>query len=311
MSIVGYGPLERIDGPLPSPPVYGLLQAAAAPAAGVTIVPDVDSQGIERWMNGVEVFPYPAGPAVAWNACAPGTFFIPKDDGAADVANPQFGAFTVYLAERCKTYKVWDDAQFKQRAMIAFEAIESAAVAREFMSGRAMPLNPHLADGNGAFPNGATPTSPQNALALLEGEIAKSGQLGVIHMSPQMINVLANYHVLDAKTGVQRTMSGNVIVPDPGYGIDVASGTPVNPTGKTGAGGTKEWIYATGTLEVRRTELFVTPDTAAEAIDRGTGRGAEVGRPNTYIYRAERYYLIDWDTQVQAAVLADRCSTTC
>jgi hypothetical protein len=56
--------------------------------------------------------------------------------------------------------------------------------------------------------------------------------------------------------------------------------------------------------------MFVTPERVDQALERGTG-GASTGRPNTIVYRAERYYLVDWDTQVQAAVLVDLCSTEC
>src|SRR5205814_10119737 len=137
----------------------GLLPAAAAPAAGVTLVTDVDSKGRERWVNGVEVFPFPAGPALAWNACAHGTDHRAKHD-SADFTNPQFGALTLYLEQHCKTYKTWDDAEYKARIALSYEAVESAGLATEFLGGYELPLNPHLADGNGTFPNGDTPTSP-------------------------------------------------------------------------------------------------------------------------------------------------------
>src|SRR5579864_1225244 len=99
---IGYGPLQRIDGPLPVPAVYGLLPAAAAPAAGVRIVVDVDqsptdlndlsstgetmdaalarlkregiipaSAGDYRWLNGAEVYPYPPGQPSLYSTCDP------------------------------------------------------------------------------------------------------------------------------------------------------------------------------------------------------------------------------------------------
>jgi hypothetical protein len=303
MGEAGYG-TWRIDGPLPEPPVYGLLQAAAAPAAGVTIVPDVDDQGRERWLDGVTVYPYPPGPALAWDSCARGTApLVTKDDGA-DVENPEFAAMTIYLAERCRSRKVWDQASFKARATTSLAAFEGGAVAREFMSGEVLPLSPHLADGNGSFPNGDTPTSPINGLALLEGEIGLSRQLGVIHMSPQLAIWLSNYHVLDLQGKILRTKVGTPVIPDAGY-TEGAS-----PAGHAAASPGQQWMYATGTIEVRRSEMFVTPERVDQALERGTG-GASTGRPNTIVYRAERYYLVDWDTQVQAAVLVDLCSTEC
>lgn len=350
MTTVGYGPLWRVDGPLPIAPLYGLLQAASAPAAGVRIVVDVENQavsaaleqveaslarvnalcaagaseadilaavleavdvqsqfeaagGVERWINGVEVYPYPPGPAHVWDACAAGSDAVEKDFGT-DLDHPQFGAMTVYLAETCTTYKVWDQAAFKARAIIAFSAIEGAAVAKEFLTGDVLGLNPHLSDGNGVFPNLDAATNPQNALALLEKEIAATGTLGLIHMSPQMITVLANYKVLDDKTGVFRTPSGNVIIADAGYG---AGATPAGHAAATGA---EEWMYATGPVDIRRSAIFTLPDDVSQAVERGSG-GASTGRPNSITYRVERYYAVDWDGELQAAVLADRCKVTC
>ncbi len=302
MSSVGFGPLWRIDGPLRSPPVYGLLQAAAAPAAGVTLVTDVDGENVERWINGVELYPYPPGPAHVWDPCAPASEFVEKEAGG-ELAHPQYGAMTVYLAETCTSYKVWNQEAFKARAMLALEAVEGAAVAQEFLTGQVMTLNPHLADGNGTFPNGDVVTSPQAALALLEAEIAKSGQFGLVHMSPQMATVLANYHVIDAVGKVLRTKVGTVVIPDAGY----VNGT--TPKGHAPAAGTEEWMFATGTIEVRRSARFTTPDDISQALDRGSG--ATAGMPNSITYRVEEYALVTWDTDVQAAVLADRCMTEC
>jgi hypothetical protein len=276
--------IARIDGPPPVPPVYGLLQAAAAPAAGVRIVPLAAGEGVERWLNGTEVYP------------------TEKSFGE-ELPNPQFGAITAYLPETCTAYRIPSQEEFKARAAVALAAVEGSIVAREFLTGNRVSVNPHLSDGSGVFPNGDTVTSPLNALALLDKEIALTGRLGLIHMSPQMLDVLANYRVIDTKTGVNRTPAGNVVIPDFGY----ADGA--DPTGHAAATGSQEWMYATGPIDIRRSEMFTTPDRVEQAVDRGTG--ATTGRTNSITYRAERYYLIDWDTVLQAAVLADRCRTTC
>lgn len=345
MTSIGYGPPWRVNGPLPSRPVYGLVQAADAPAAGVTLVVDVEVAGlqaaleeaagerdslvaaagdeasirlalnevadiqarldaatradIQRWINGVAVYPYPIGPALAWNACAVASEAVAKGDGAA-LPNPVFGAMTVYLAETCTAYQIPSQEEFKARALLALSVIEGAAVATEFLTGAVLPLNPHLADGNGTFPNADVVTSPLNALALLEGEIAVSGKAGLVHMSPQMLTVLRSMYAMDEKGGVIRTGVGTVVIPDAGYAVGA------NPAGHAAAAGTQEWMYATGPIELRRSEMFVTPEDVSQALDRGAG-----GKPNSLTYRAERYWLADWDTEVQAAVLADRCVTTC
>ncbi len=72
---------------------------------------------------------------------------------------------------------------------------------------------------------------------------------------------------------------------------------------------TEEWAYATGPVDIRRSEIFTTPDTLAQALDRSLG--ASNSRPNTITYRAERYFAVDWDSALQAAVRIDRCGSTC
>jgi hypothetical protein len=336
---IGFGPLERIDGPLPLPPVYGLLQAAAAPAAGVRIVVDVEEQGAvdlndlsstgetmdeaiarlkregilpeqaggERWLNGAEVFPYPPDTPSLFDPCASNLATAGSKSFGSDLEHPKFAATTIYLAETCTSYKVWDQDEYKARAVVALTAVQSAGVARQLMTGEANPLSPHLADANDncVFPNGDTATNPMNALALLEEQIGLTGKLGLVHCSPQFASALRERFQVDDRGGVIRTINGNVVIPDAGY----AAGS--TPHGHAAPTGTEEWIYATGPVDVRLSEIFVLPERVSEALDRGTPDSATTGRPNSITYRAERYTLATWDTELQAAVLTDRCMTGC
>jgi hypothetical protein len=342
---IGYGPLERIDGPLPVPAPYGLLQAMAAPAAGVRLVvdtPDSDVLGVDlsqteetldeaiarmkreeilpknagdlRWLNGAEVYPYPPGQASSDHACKVGT--VPRKDFGTELQHPEFNAITVYLAESCKSYKVWNQEEFKQRALLALTAVQGTAIERNLLTGEACDAQaPFLADGLGKFPNGSTPTSPMNALAYLEEEIGLSGQLGIIHCSPGFTTTLRQYFQVDNRTGVIRTINGNVIIPGDGYArssLDPDKGVGYgSPAGRAASTGTQEWIYATGPIDIRLSEMFMIPEQVSQALDRGTVAGATTGRPNTFTYRAERYAMATWDTELQAAVLSDRCQTSC
>lgn len=294
---VGSGPLWPVNGPPPVPPLYGLLQAAAQPAAGVRFVPDTDGQGIDRWMNGIEVHPYPPGLADVWDSCSSGSAGGTKSEGAV-IPLPQFGAYAVFQGIVCTMYQVPDQAAFKARAIVALEAVEGAAVAKQLMTGGhdSLLLSPHLSDGNGTFPLGSAATGVSYAIAKLEDEIAKSGKLGLIHCSPGVATIARERFAIDNKTGVIRTINGNVVIPDAGY---VGGATPF---GQDAPGANQEWMFATGPIDIRRTEVFTTPDNVAEALDRSI---------NKVVYRAERYYVVDWDTEVQAAVLVDRCQTTC
>lgn len=292
----GVGPLWRIDGPLPLAPQYGLLQAARSES--VRIVPDQDDRGIERWGNGVELYPYPPDEAHVFDSCGVyGSTPTTKEFGTS-MDFPQFDAMTVYLAETCTSYRVWNQDAFRARAVAAMGAVEGAAVEREFMNGDIFAGSPHLADGQGTFPNLDASTSPMNGLALLELEIADSGRRGVIHVSPGLATALAAALLVSDVGGVLRTINGTVVVPGYGYGDS-------HPAGHATASGSEEWAYATGPIDVRRSETFTIPETVAEALD----RNGET--PNSITYRVERLYLVTWDTVVQSAVLIDRCSDSC
>lgn len=316
MTMFGYGPLERIDGPPPLPPVYGLLQAAAAPAAGVRIVVDAEATGPdlgdsafglegitipqagrERWLNGVQVYPYPPDLGDTFDACATGSPAEEKAEGGV-VPLPRFEAITAYLPETCSALGIGDQEAFRARAVLALGAVEGSIVAREFLTGARMLNNPHLSDGEGTFPNGDSATSVSNGLALLEAEIAKSGKQGLIHCTPMAATAARERFAIDDRGGVLRTINGVVVIPDFGY---VNGATPDGGGHPDPAVG-QEWMYATGPIDIRRSEVSTTPDRVEEALDRSA---------NSITYRAERYYLIDWDTVVQAAVLVDRCFTTC
>jgi hypothetical protein len=299
---IGYGPLWRVDGPPPLPPVYGLLQAAERPAAGVRLIPDVDERGVDRWGNGVEVYPYPPDCAEVFDPCAPGTVQEAKGFGS-DLEHPQFGAMTVWVPVSCTAQSIGDQEAYKARAVAVLAAVEGAAVARELMTGDKMPLQPNFSDGDGVFPNGDSVTTPQRGLALLEAEIARSCRQGLIHLSPQLATFLRDRWAIDEKDGVLRTANGIVVINDFGY-VDGAT-----PNTHAGPVGDEEWMYATGPIDIRRSEVFVVPENVSEALDRGLG--ATNDRTNEITYRAERLYLADWDTHVQAAVRVDPCRTEC
>jgi hypothetical protein len=337
-----------VDGPPPLPPVHGLLRAAAAVAAGVRFVVDtaagpVDENSIapgdaeleqglyrkgdgtiwmrlaggaedvqvyvpanagrERWLNGVAVWPYPPDVPEVWDSCAGGSGPSEKSSGT-ETELPEFGALTISLPISCTARQVPDQAAFRARAVATINAVESYAVARELMAGDVFSSQPYLADGFWTFPNGDAATKPSHGLQVLEQAIAQTGRLGIIHCSPMLATALMGTgFALRDDTGVIRTINGIVVIPDFGYA------DAVTPNGHPAPGPTEEWAFATGPVDIRRSEVFTTPDTQAEALDRGLG--ATNDEPNRFTYRAERYYATDWDTELQAAVLIDRCGTEC
>lgn len=293
MTGIGYGPLWVVDGPPPQPPLYSLLNSAR-------VVPDADAGGVERWGNGVQVYPYPPGPGHVEDACASGS---ERDKDAGEtVPLPSFAAMIVYLAETCSSLGIFGQGlsnaeaqdRFTARARSVLAAVESATVEREFYAGDVLGLNPFLADGNGTFPNGDTAADVVEAFGLLENEIAVSGRRGLIHVSPRLATTAKAAHLIDRddRSGQVVTINGTIVVPGQGYADDA-----VHPVGHPVASTGEEWAYATGPVDVRRGAPELLPGTIAEALDRGS---------NTITYRVERPYVVDWDTVVQAAVLVDR-----
>jgi hypothetical protein len=341
-------PTWPVDGPLPVPPVNGLLPTAAAPAAGVRFVVDTDlgpvdensiapgesgletglyrradgsiwmrqaggaedsqvfvptNAGRERWLNSVEVYPYPPDVPEGWDTCAPASTRGEKSFGTP-LAPPDFRALTLSVPITCTAQQVPDEAAFRARAVAVLTATESFGVARALMSGENVDGGRYLADSGCAFPNAATATAPNHGVQVLEEAIAETGRLGLIHCSPMLATALmGSGFALSDKTGAIRTINGNVVIPDDGYvgASEPDMGTPPGPT--------EEWAYASGPVDIRHSEIFTTPDTRAQALDRGLG--ATTGRTNQFTYRAERYSVAIWDTALQAAVLIDRCQTEC
>lgn len=287
MAQVGYGPLWPVLGPPPEKPFATLLDVAR-------IVDEAD----EHWLNGVKVYPFPDDLPHTHDPCASGS--SRSKIAGTSVPLPEFGGFAVYLQEVCSALGIWggglSDAEaqdrFVARATAAFTATEAWAVEREFMAGAALGNNPHLADGNGSFPVGNTAQSVMDAFAILEDEIAKTGRRGVIHCTPGMLTKAGQqFLVVDARLNELVTINGTRVVPGYGYvGLTQPAGHTA-PTAKQG------WIYATGPIDVRRTAIEIVPGNVAAALDRAQ---------NTITYLVERGYVVDWDTVLQAAVLADR-----
>ncbi len=240
-------------------------------------------------MAGGQVYPYPSlDDGDTHNPCASGTNREKPDGGT--VPMPEFAAFTAYVSETCTARGIGDDEAFAYRAVTALNALEAAIVEREFATGRAMPSNPYLADANVDILV-ASPLSPVEAMAQLENAIAATGKMGMIHVDPGTATALAAATALDKEGAYLRAKAtGTPIVVGYGY-LGVA------PDGEGVPASTAGWAWATGPVQIRRSEVALLPGSIAEALDR---------MDNTVTYRAERHYLVDWDTELQAAVLVNR-----
>jgi hypothetical protein len=280
MSQVGYGPPQRLDGPLPQKRSFTLLDVA-------TIVPELD----DHWLNGALVMPYPDDTGHVHDPCASGSTAT-KDAGTLP-ESPHFGAFTGYLPVTCTSFSVGADATwFRDRAVAAFAAVESTIAERVLATGEGLDaLQPHLTDSNLDEVNGTTPTAALEALALLEQAIGDTGRAGVIHAAPATATAWGFGNNLVRRGNLLVTAANDTpVVVGAGY-------QGVFPDVGSAPSAVREWAFATGPLQARRTEIFITPDNYAEALDRAL---------NSFEAFAERSMLIDWDGVLQAGVLVDR-----
>lgn len=285
---MGYAALYPVNGPRPLPPRYGLIPSA--------LIVDTAREGSgDRWMNGVSVWPYPDALASGYDACTGGTPQV-KDDGE-NPDNVDFQALTVVLPVTCTARSMHDQAEYVDRATVALESVEGWRVEHEFWTGELFPASPHLNDGNATVLNSGVATSAMNALALLEEAIAATGRAGWIHATVGVVSTWSSMFQVYKDGPRLVTALGTVVVPGAGYDGS-GPGTSGDPAG-TGA-----WAYATGPVEIRRSNVFVVPGEMSQAM---------TASPNTndITYRAERVYVTDWDATLQAGVLIDRCQTDC
>jgi hypothetical protein len=272
-----FGPPAVLDGPLPAPYPYGLLAAA-------TVVPETD----ERWANGARVWGYPAGPPETFDPCSAGSFRVKEEGGIIPL--PLFGAYTAYLAITCTARGIGSDSEFQDRARLAFLAVEQYAAELELARGLTMPANPYLGDANADVLGGAA-VGPEEGLALLEGAIGSSGRAGMIHAGRDTASAWGTTGGLRVQSDRLLTFLGTPVAAGGGY-------QGVVPDGEAALSADQGYAFATGPVQVRRSAAVeILPGTLAEALDREN---------NVVTFRAERNYLVDWDTQLQAAVLVDR-----
>lgn len=302
-------PTWPVDGPPPSPPRYSLVSSSRLIVETDTGDGDTGAGlvGIDRFLATIKLYGYPPDKAAGWNAFREGSSVATKGVGTPP-PTPQFQPVTLYLAESCSTFGIWGgglseeeaQARFAGRAEAAMAAVESEALAREFMGGAVMG-NPYLANGatndTDHFPVGDTVEGFVSAAGILENAIQElTGRAGVLHCSPRFAICLSSRNMLwrdprgPGGNEVLRTINGTLVVPDGGYVGESQPDSHAAPTSD------QEWIYATGPVEVRRSQTILLPNTVREAVDRAD---------NTITYRVERYYTASWDTELQAAVLAD------
>lgn len=281
MSTTTLGPPIPIDGPLPVAPPFCLVSAA-------TIVPSDLRFGV-----GGAVWPYPPGLPTSWDPCSTGTFRTKAEGDGWEL--PVFQSFTAYLPITCSTITAKSDG-FADRVAIAFAATESFAVAREISRGVANALNPFFCDADLVILAGGAAVTPDVGLSYLEDAIGATGRQGLLHLTPATAAAMngSGGYGLDLRPAsgntLRTTANGSTVAVDGGY-------IGANPSLHAPAAAGQAWAFATGPVQIRRSpDIEIIADNIKESMDRSD---------NTVTYRAERDYLVTWDTELQAAVLID------
>jgi hypothetical protein len=283
-SMVAAAGLADISAPLPPPRWYRLLDAA-----------NTQTAADDRWLAGAWIEGYPTGPAYTHDPCSAGTFRQKNDAGV--FARPVAGAFTVYLPAMCDSRGIAPNTQrFEDRLMRWFEAQESAAVERVLADGDGhSTLGAYLSDVNMEV-LGSGAVDPLEALSLLEDEIASVGN-GMIHAAPATATYWAANALIEPERNQMRTKLGTLVAVGAGY-------RDVDPASAATPGAGEEWAFASGYIQITRSEAFTIPDDISQALDRSN---------NDVLYFAERHYLLSWigrqdtndEANIQAGVLID------
>lgn len=273
----------RVTGPPPVAPLYSLVGTPG------TLVEQPDP----HWAGGVTVDSYPTETPSRHFPCSSGSSRIKPVGG--DPPGPEFPSFTVLLPVTCSGLGIGNTAGaelLRDRAREAFRARESFGVEQQLVFGDPdEPGDPHLADANLEKPVGNTAQSPREAVALLEKYIGLTAQQGFLHLDPATFaSVPPDYFITDGRT--MRTKRGNTVIVGDGYigakpdDVDTELAEDHN------------WVFATGLVRATRDEIAIAQ--LGEVFNEET---------NALTFRAERNYVVYWDTALQVGVHVDRSQT--
>lgn len=271
----------RVTGPPPRAPLYGLVSTPE------TLVEQSDP----HWRAGVLVDSYPVETPSRHFPCSSGSFRV-KPEGS-DPPGPEFPSFTVLIPITCSGIGIGNVEGadlLRARVREAFQARESFGVEQQLILGDPEePTDPHVADANLDKPVGNTFQSPREAVALLEKAIGETAQQGMLHLDPGTFAACPpDYFVSDGRT--MRTKRGNTVIIGDGY----IGSKPDDFV--AGMADDQAWVWATGLVRATRDPNIEVPP-LGDVFNEET---------NELTFRAERNYVVYWDTALQVGVPVDR-----
>lgn len=277
------------------PPLYVDPPTVEPYGRGLFSVAQFPVETDRHWRCGVQWEPYACSPArTIGDQCDNPAAEKTLDDGVPLV---DAAAFTVYGSYLCRTVGR-GEADILDRVRQAVRLGEQRAVEQTFWTGD-LGNTPYLASPDAVVLNdGGLPVDPADALtptaglAALESYLRETyGGTGVIHAPAGAVPVLARYgQFCDCSTPL-RTWLGTPVAAGGGYVVNTG------PDGLPAPAGTA-WLYATGPVAIRRGELFLNPDTVAQALNRAT---------NEIAILAEREYVVGFDCLLAAVLINVNC----
>lgn len=166
----------------------------------------------------------------------------------------QFDPVTIYADWLCGPIGMSPQDR-QRRSEIALECSEDRELEDFFYTS-------YLTAGTGIALNAAaSPVTMPVGVGMLEGALAMT-QCGepTIHAPRDMGELAAAYHLTYGSGSLLRTAMGSPWIFGSGYGNVAPDGTPA-PAGVT-------WLYGTGPLYLVQSELFMTPPTFEDALNR-------------------------------------------
>jgi hypothetical protein len=245
-----------------------------------------------HWQGGVDYIPDSCAEAGTTLDGCPSGDTVTKAPTVTGIGDMGAQPFTVFSWIRCSPVG-FSQAEVEARARNGLTRGEARAVERIFWTGTtsigAQDVLPHLAENTAVTEAGiqlqtaatiitGTTVDVVEGMGMLEGELALCyGGEGVIHVPRSLLAALAGQGLVRQDGMRLRTMGGMNVAA-------YSSNNRQGPDGTNPAGGTT-WIYGTGAVDMRRSDIEFT-GSYAQSIDRSE---------NSLVLVAERTYVIGWD----------------